>query len=223
MAQLSFDVVWLDAEGIAGPELAATWASLRIQAGSSTVTLVLDERTDTVREHLYVSLYPMAEWLATNWWFLTSEMESPSKHDDADFRRRHSLAANREGYAYPDLHVFPRGSLTRLVWHSGSVPWAKTRLLDAGELLIDSAEFREVCGGFLDRVIARLVCLSVENTLLQEEWDAVRSADVEEVEFCRVAAGLGWDPYAIDDAKREQVLMLAHRDDKAHLRTPSPH
>ena len=75
----------------------------------------------------------------------------------------------------------------------------------------------------MDRVIARLVCLDVEDTLLQEEWDAVRFADVEEAEFCRVAAGLGWDPYAIDDAKREQVLMLGDRDDKARLRTPSPH
>ena len=216
-SQLSFDVDWMDAEGVKGPELAATWASLRIQAGSSTVTLVLDERTGTVRGHLYVSLYPMAEWLATNWWFLTSEMESPFKHDDADFRRRHSLAANREGYAYPDLHVFPQGGLTRLVWHRGGIPWTKTRLLEAGELVMDSAELQEVCGGFVDRVIARLVSLGIGDTLLQQEWEAVRSADAEEAEFCRAAAALGWDPYAMDDAKREQVLMLADRGHKAHL------
>lgn len=141
MAQLDFHVDWMEAEGINGPELAATWTNLRIQAGSATITLVLDERARTVREHVCVSLYPMAEWLASNWWFLTSEVESPIKHDHAGFRRRHSLAANREGYAYPDLHVFPRGGLTRLVWHRSRIPWAKTRLLDAGEVLIDSAEF----------------------------------------------------------------------------------
>ena len=211
MAQLSFPSDWIEAEGVNGPELAATWANLRIQAGASTVTLALDERAKTVREHLCVSLYPMAEWLAANWWFLTSEVESPIKHDSAGFRRRHSLMANREGYAYPDLHVFPLGGLTRLVWHGGSIPWAKTRLLGAGELLIDSAEFRETCGDFVDRVIARLVCLGIEDTLLQQEWDAVRSADAEEADFCRAAAGLGWDPYAIDDAKREQVHLLAAR------------
>ena len=153
----------------------------------------------------------MAEWLAANWWFLTSEVESPLKHDDAGFRHRHSLAANREGYAYPDLHVFPLGSLTRLVWHGGSIPWAKTRLLEAGELLIDSAEFQETCGDFVDCVVARLACLGIEDTLLQQEWEAVRAADAEEADFCRAAAGLGWDPYAIDDAKREQVHMLAAR------------
>ena len=96
----------MEAEDVNGPELAATWANLRIQAGSSMVTLALDERARTVRERLCVSLYPMAEWLAANWWFLNSEVESPLKYDDAGFRHRHSLAANREGYAYPDLHVF---------------------------------------------------------------------------------------------------------------------
>lgn len=211
MAQLDFNVDWMEAEGINGPELAATWANLGIHAGSSTITLVLDERARTVRERVCVSLYPMAEWLASNWWFLASEAESPIKHDHAGFRRRHSLAANREGYAYPDLHVFPRGSVTRLVWHRSRIPWAKTRLLDAGELLIDSAEFLEVCGDFVDCVVARLACLGIEDTLLQQEWNAVRAADDEEADFCRAAAGLGWDPYAIDDAKREQVHLLAAR------------
>ena len=209
MARLSFDLEWTEADGVNGPELAATWANLRIQAGSSTVTRVHDERARTVRERLCVSLYPLAEWLAANWWFLNYEAESPLKHDDAGFRHRHSLSANREGYAYPDLHVFPQGSLTRLVWHGGSIPWAKTRLLDAGELLIDSAEFREACGDFVDCVVARLACLGIEGTLLQQEWHAVQAADAEEADFCRAAAGLGWDPYAIDDAKREQVHMLA--------------
>ena len=83
--------------------------------------------------------------------------------------------------------------------------------MDAGELLIDSAEFREVCGDFVDCVVGRLACLGIEDTLLQQEWDAVRAADAEEADFCRAAAGLGWDPYAIDDAKREQVHTLAAR------------
>ncbi len=76
MAQLSFDWDWMDAPGVNGPELAATWARLRIKAGKSTVTRVLDERAKTVREHLYVPLYPMAEWLAANWWFLAERQQS---------------------------------------------------------------------------------------------------------------------------------------------------
>ena len=85
MARLSFDLDWMESENVNGPELAATWASLRIRAGSATVTLALDERASTVRERIFVSLYPLAEWLATNWWALTSVMESPIKHDSAGF------------------------------------------------------------------------------------------------------------------------------------------
>ena len=220
MAQLSFDVDWMEAEGVNGPELAATWARLRVQAGASTISRVFDARARTVRNHLFLSLYPMAEWLATNWWFLTSEVESPINQDNVAFRHRHSLAANREGYAYPDLHVFPRGSLTRLVWHGGSIPWAETELLEAGEILIDSAEFQEVCGDFVESVIARLVCLGIEDTLLQQEWAAVRAADAEEADFCRTAASLGWDPYAMDDAKRKHVYMLADRFGATFARQP---
>lgn len=211
MAKLSFDWDWMDGPGVNGPELAATWACLRIKVGQSVVTQVLDERAKTVREHLFVPLYPMAEWLAVNWWFLTAEQERAVNHEDTAFARRHSLAANREGYAYPDLHVFPFGNLTRLAWYRGTSPWAKIRFLDDGETQIESAEFREICGDLVDSVVARLVGCGIEDSLLQQEWAAVREADAEETDFCRTAAGLGWDPYAIDDAKRQEVLALAER------------
>ena len=100
MPELSFDIDWVDAEGINGPELSATWASLRIRAGDSIVTRVLDGRVKTVRDFVYVPLYPLAEWLATNWWFLTHEMENPAKEGNPEFHRRHALRAGREGYAY---------------------------------------------------------------------------------------------------------------------------
>ena len=52
------------------PELRATWASLRIRAGKTAITRVFDGRSRTVREEIFVPIYPLAEWLATNWWFL---------------------------------------------------------------------------------------------------------------------------------------------------------
>ena len=49
MAQLEFDLDWMEGEGVNGPELAATWARLRIKAGASAVTLALDERATPIR------------------------------------------------------------------------------------------------------------------------------------------------------------------------------
>ena len=211
MQKLSFEIDWVDADGINGPELSATWASLRIRAGGSTVTRVLDTRAQTVRDFVYVPLYPLAEWLATNWWFLTREFENPAKRGNPDFHRRHALGASREGYAFPDLEIVSSGARTRLAWRSGPSPRTRIEFLDHGETWVDSAEFRESCAGLIDRVIRRLVSFRVDGTLLQEEWAAIQTADEDEVKFCETVAGLGWDPYAIDDDRRDRVLSLAEK------------
>ena len=209
MQKLKFEIDWVDAERINGPELSATWASLRICAGDSVITRVLDERAKTVRECVYVPLYPLAEWLVTNWWFLTQEINNPVKEDDPDFHRRHALSASREGYAFPDLEVFSAGGWTRLAWKQGISPWTKVEFLDQGEIQIDSSEFRDTCVDVVDQVIRRLVSFDIEETFLQEEWTAIQAADKDESEFCEIAAGLGLDPYALDEAGRALVLGLA--------------
>jgi hypothetical protein len=50
MPEFSFEIDWVDAEGISGPEFSATWASLCIRAGDSIITRVLDGRAKTVRD-----------------------------------------------------------------------------------------------------------------------------------------------------------------------------
>lgn len=211
MPQLSFETDWVDAEGVNGPELSATWASLRIRAGDATITRVLDTRAKTVRDFVYVPLYPLAEWLATNWWFLTHEFGNPAKESDPAFYRRHALGLNREGYAFPDLEVVSSGARTHLAWKCEPCPWTRVEFLDQGEIWIESSELRESCADLVDRVIRRLASLGVDGTLLQEEWKAVQTADEEEYQFCKTAAGLGWDPYALDDVKRDWVLLLAEK------------
>ena len=208
MPKLSFEIDWVDAEGVNGPELSATWASLRIDAGDSVITRVLDTRAKTVRDFVYVPLFPLAEWLATNWWFLTHEFENPVKEADPAFRRRHSLGANREGYAFPDLEVVSSGARTRLVWKRNLSPWTRIEFLAHGQIWMDRSEFQESCAGLVDQVIRRLASVGVEGTLLEEEWAAIQAADKEESEFCETTAGLGWDPYSLDDKGRELVLQL---------------
>ena len=211
MPKLSFKIDWVDAEGISGPELSATWASLQIQASDSVVTRVLDGRARTVRDFIYVPLYPFAEWLVTHWWFLTREFGSPTKEGHRDFHRRHSLGADREGYAFPNLEAVSSGSWTHLTWKRGRRPWTGVEFLEHGEMWIDSDEFRECCTDLIDQVIRRLISLGVDGTLLQEEWDAIRAADEDEVRFCQTAAGLGWDPYALDDHRRDWVVLFADK------------
>lgn len=211
MPTLNFDIDWLDGEDVRGPELAATWAALCIRFGDSVITRILDARAKTIREFLYLPLYPLAEWFATNWWFLNHEFENPKKSTDASFRRRHSVAAGREGYALPNLEIVSCGPCTRLAWKSEHLPWAKITFLEQGETWVDTSELRASCGDLVDRVVRRLDALGVEETLLQQEWAAIQAAGKEEAEFCETSAGLGWDPYALEDQRRDWVLWIAER------------
>jgi hypothetical protein len=93
---ITFETEWLAAEEIRGPELASTWASLLIRVDDSVVTRVVDQRAQTVRDHVYVPLYPLAESLATNWWFMLHEVGNPTKNYDAAFMRRHALVSARD-------------------------------------------------------------------------------------------------------------------------------
>ena len=211
MPKLSFEIDWVDAERISGPELSATWASLLIRAGDSIVTRVLDTRARTVRDFVYVPVYPLAEWLATNWWFLTHEFGNPTKEGDPDFHRRHSLGANREGYAFPSLEVVSSGSRTHLAWKRDPSLWTRVEFLSQGNIWMDSDEFRERCTDLVDGVVRRLETLGINKTLLQEEWAAIQTADEDEAKFCKTAAGLGWDPYAVDDVRRDWVFLFENR------------
>ncbi len=211
MPKLSFEIDWVDAEGISGPELSATWASLHIRAGDSVVTRVLDTRARTVRDFIHVPVYPFAEWLATNWWFLAHESGNPTKEGDPDFHRRHSLGANREGYAFPSLEVVSSGSRTHVAWKRDPSLWTRVEFLNQGEIWMDSDEFQECCTDLVDRVVRRLETLGIDKTLLKEEWAAIQTADEDEAIFCKTAAGLGWDPYAVDDVRRDWVFLFENR------------
>lgn len=219
---LSFDFEWLEGSGVRGPELAATWATLEVKAGDSTVTRVLDRRAKTVRDFVVVPLYPLAEWLVTNWWFLTHEKENPLKAGDPRFRRRHALADNREGYALPCLEATPSGNRTRLGWEPDRPPSTTVEFLGGGQIWLDSREFRESCAALVDRVVGRLTTLGVDDTFLEQEWAAIQAADDEESKFCASAAGLGWDPYALDEAASAGLLELGQRLSDAVLEEAIP-
>ena len=208
MTKIRFNIDWTESGGIRGPELAATCAEFRMQVGDAVITRVEEAEHGAVRDMVRVSLYPLAEWLATHWWFLTSEMLNPEKDGDAEFLRRHALRTNGEGYAYPDLEIVTSGASTRLVWKRGIPTWTKVMFLEDGQAHIERAEFQEQISALIDCVVDRLESEGITDTLLQEEWAAIRQADDEEARFCEVSAGLGWDPYDLTDDQIGFILQI---------------
>jgi hypothetical protein len=70
---LDVNIEWLEAPGVTTPELAATWARYEIWAGNECITQV-EAADGTFRRSVYGSLYPLAQWIASNWWLLTSHV-----------------------------------------------------------------------------------------------------------------------------------------------------
>ena len=211
MPELRFEFDWIDADGVRGPELYATWASLKIVAGDTVVTRILDDRAKTVRDFVYVPLYPLAEWFATNWWFIANEFQNREKQIDPEFLGRHSLTAGREGYAFPDLRVFSSGSATKLVWSRYAPEWTRVEFLNQGTLWIDSSMFLDTCGDLIESVVRRLASNGIENTLLQDEWDAIQATEIDrdELRFCETVAALGLDPYDLQTSQSDEIIRWA--------------
>lgn len=208
MPDLEFDFDWKEIDGIRGPELASTLAALSIRVKDSVLTRVADHDDGLrVRNRIHAPLYPLAEWLTENWWLLLHE--SDDRRADPSFLHRHELGPSREGYGFPNVEVVSFDARTRISWKHEPSQWHNIEFLErAGAEWIDKDEFRRVCADFIDKVIRRLSSKGIEGTLLQEDWAAIQNTDDEERIFCATAAGLGWDPYAIDDAQRASVLCI---------------
>ena len=211
MTGIGFHIDWQDGEGLRGAELAATFASLRIDIGDETLTQVFDSRARTVRDHVFVPLYPIAEWVASNWWFLLFEHENVVKCEDPAFAHRHSLGTGADGCAVPNLVVVASGERTRLSWAPRPQPWARVRFLSSGSAVVDRQQFMQDCADFIDTVTRRLLAHGIGSTFLQDEWAAIQAADSDEASFCEVSAGLGWDPYDLDDDSRGRVIALSEQ------------
>ena len=213
MQRLQFELEWLDGSQIQGPELAATFARVQIRVGESILTRAFDHETNAVRDFVLVPLYPLAEWLASNWWTLMHESENPASRGHHGFHGRHCLGAEREGYAFPRLELVSWGARTRIVSATDPMPRPNIELVHVQQTTewVSTDQLFETSADLIDQVLRRLASLGATGTALEEEWAAVRSADDDESSFCRAAARLGWDPYAIDDRRRDQVLMLAER------------
>ncbi|MGK2906219.1 MAG: ImmA/IrrE family metallo-endopeptidase [Desulfuromonadales bacterium] len=209
MNRLRFEIEWEDPAAAAGLELRATWAHLRIFVDDECVTQVHDLAARSVRSGIYLSLYPLAEWLATHWWSLFAELENPRRTEPAEYLRRHNLRYGRDGFAFPNLVFCPLNGHVTLSWADSAGPAEMVRFLSQGKVVLPAADVDAGLKELVEAVIRRLDQSEVPHTVLHEEWRAVCEADADERAFCMAAAALGQDPYSLDDKVSEDLLEVS--------------
>lgn len=213
-------VDWVDAEGVTTPELAATWARWQLWVGDRCVTDLRDAAGDRDRA-VDSSLYPLAEWVAEQWWRLRWEQRVSAVRlalwswpavRVQPWLRAHNLRAAGDGMAWPNLTLVPEGSVFRCAWFADAGDVAGSTgatFTSEGTSWVPRDDVEGELARLVELVLARLEAHGLHDTYLAKEWREVQTTDAEEAEFCVAAARLGHDPYSAPAYADEWLPRLA--------------
>jgi hypothetical protein len=217
---LDVRIEWESAQGVSTPELAATWARYEVWVDGTCVTQV-ESKDGTLRRSVYGSLYPLAEWIVSNWWLLKSHIRPTAvearystwrNSNTQPWLEYHNFRAAGNGMAWPNLTLIPEGATVQATWFWDRAPiFESVRFAVNGRATIRASDALEGLATAVENVLGRLAETGHPNTRLAEEWAAVSDTDAEEADFCRTVARLGLDPYSIDDDLADQVITVASR------------
>lgn len=209
---------WVDGDGIATPELAATWCRLAIWVGDRCATLVDDPKSG-VRQSIFTSAYPLAEWIAYNWWPLRYEIRASATSSQSwtwsgvhsnPWLRRHNFRAAGGGMPWPDLTVVPEGAVSRVIWRAGpGLAQQSLRFLEGGDLYLGFEELVSELARFVNQVVDRLDDRGISSPLTKE-WRALNELDEEEASFAQAAARLGLDPFSLAENVQEDLVAISN-------------
>ena len=171
MDSFSIRFEWEQSPGARVAEHDATWARLEIRAADEPITRVEVTRTESLRTAIYVPLYPLAEWIASNWWPLWEEWGTSQS------RARHCLLAAKEGFALPDLTIAPTETKVRLVWRPSACLTEGIAFLSAGECVLDKLMVKEQFRALVDAVLERLELRGAPDLRLAQYWRTVQDSE----------------------------------------------
>lgn len=194
-------------EGGAPKELAVTNTLLTIIVNDHIVSSLNTPSIRSVSDSLCLPLYPLAEWLAGNWWRLLYECNA--LRQPQEYQERHNLMFAGEGYLLPDLTLLPEQDVFRLQWHPRSINQGARALTSQGNATLDFPLVMETLAAFIRLVVDRLAVCGLHDTPLQQDWQAIcaSSQDPEERSFCIACAQLGLDPYCVDTETANRIIQ----------------
>ena len=195
-------------EGQLPPELAHTYTKLKIQVGEAIISRINNRITNSVSNTLYLPVYPVAEWIAANWWRLLYDCNN--FRSDSNYNETHNLKFAGEGYFLPDMAIFPDGDNITLKWQPCTINDGAMAFIENGTSNISRKRLQMELERFVVAVTMRLLDRGLDDTPLQEDWNAVCASenDQEERDFCIACARLGRDPYDISESDAENIVAI---------------
>ncbi|MFN0079941.1 MAG: ImmA/IrrE family metallo-endopeptidase [Prosthecobacter sp.] len=209
MNNFKFQFEWMDG----GPptkvaEHQATWCQLSIVIDNVVVTRHEDRRLQTVKQAVMIPLYPLAEWVAVNWWCLQNEGRNRRPENLRRFSQRHNLRYAADGYSLPSLMMEVGDGHVVLEWSPASSPFQHAAFLEQGGALMEREIWLVEIRRLVESVLERCQSVGLNNTLLEEEWQAISGLGLDEERFCQAAGALGIDPFGISEQDAELIAMV---------------
>ncbi len=201
-----------------GPaEERAAFGLFAVTANGRLLTSGEDIAQKELRHGPHVSGYPIAEWLAWNWWRLRWEIGRPSDENAIlrwDFAHRMSTIG--EGYVWPNITLSSDGMQSFLVSEPTRDPETVLfRYLGApGRQRVPAIDLEAAIDDFLEDILDRLEDAKVRESNLHRLWNDLKTEreDPELARFRRLEAQLGHEP---DEADEKEVRL--HLTDATEL------
>ncbi len=207
----SFEInvaAWL-ADDLHCAEESATMADLQIGVGDNTATKVEDLRAQATRRSIHVAAYPLAMWLASNWWRLRWE-GPPYSGNHIDWKLSHMMSASGSGYVWPPLQIHGDGDGVQFSMRRSSRSGeSDLRFIEPFKAYVSGSNFEFGVSDFVERVIERLNASQLGDTDLHRVWATVQAerGDVALTWPRKLEATLGFDPEVGD---QDLVLSLVN-------------
>ena len=170
---------------------------------------------NSLEEGPLVSGYPIAQWLAWNWWRLRWEppMSKSAPHRSADsWAMSHMLSTIGAGYCWPDITITSDGFSTELDCRAWSdTTHATFRYLRERTEVVPTSAFDSAVDAFVTSVLELLPGRDQPDDSLQTLWAEIlqERRDPAVMRFRRMEARIGADPDEREEREIEALLARA--------------
>ena len=215
MSDLQLSISNWEAAGQGTAEVLASSGRLLLQVGDINLTEHEDTFSRTIRQEVRVSAYPLALWLAANWWRLLHEPRPPERLlPSTEWRLAHEWPAANAGTIWPALVMASEGdtiqfqALTAAGSRQQSIRYLNTLPVP---ISIPRETVESTFDAFIASVLDRLEAWDAIQSELLDLWQEVKAerADEDTSRYRRLEASLGFDPDEAPEPLMEQAIHMA--------------
>ena len=186
-----------------------------LKVGDISLTRNEDTWSQTLRDTVLVSAYPLAAWIVSSWWRLFYEPLPPAgTKPSINWKMAHELTAANQGFIWPRI-IFASDTELMQIWSTASnaIDQQSVRYINNLDrpFPVSLLEFEQTAKAFIESVISRLDATEIVNTSLASLWREVQEelTDPYASQYRRCEAELGFDPDECPESLIEDALRLA--------------